>query len=509
MSRTTKHREHPSGFADTSNAERHVLGPLCLGRDFAPELASRIDPAVFSDPLRSDLVAHARELVASNELIDQSTITAHLEQDEAVLAQKEIELLEESGRLVCNLDRALEWYEVLVQESSGRVLYDTCDKLQKVITNGNNLALRAALISRIKLLGSPIAESGCLRELDVATLIRDGVPEVKFDLDEFLVPRTLTYLTGAPKGKKTLLALAWSIALTTRKSFCGLQTNGEHRILFLEAESATQIPSRFAKLCLAYEIEPDSVLQRIRFVTPRRRLRLEDAAQAAELHRLAADFKATWVVIDSFVRVHGLDENLPRDMALLANTAFLPLRDEVGCGVLILDHPPKSFGGVTRAKNESIRGSWEKLAAADSQIHVDNIATDVGKVAAVSVAASRLVPERDEPLYLRLWDTPNGGLAFEQVDEPQVPAKGRKPTAIDQAYNVISNESSRQPGLTFANAIRCCQAVGISKGTAKRAWAKLRDESQVSEVSEGVLRPETVAEERGLRSLTPPLGGET
>src|SRR6266478_3104454 len=89
------------------------------------------------------------------------------------------------------------------------------------------------------------------------------------------------------------------------------------------------------------QINPETALERIRFIRPRRRLQLEDPAQAAELVVAAQDFKATLVVIDSLRRVHGLDENSSRDMANLADGALLPLRGNEQRTVLAIDHDAK------------------------------------------------------------------------------------------------------------------------------------------------------------------------
>jgi hypothetical protein len=152
--------------------------------------------------------------------------------------------------------------------------------------------------------------------------------------------------------------------------------------------------------------------------------------------------------------------------------------------VLVLDHPPKPFPGGQRGRKEQIRGSWEKLAAADVQLHVDAIASEDGrKVAALSVAASRVTVEREEPIYMRLCDTGNGGIRFERADAPDIPVpKGRPPSQFERAVNVITAERGRTPDLTHSQAIARCMAEGVGERTAKSAWSHLK--GQVQEVQE-------------------------
>jgi putative DNA primase/helicase len=311
-----------------------------------------------------------------------------------------------------------------------------------------------------------------LAELDVLDLIRNGTPSVIMDLEDFLARRTLTYKTGAPKGYKTWAALEMAVCLSTGDDFAGLKVAERRRVLFLEAESWLQIPDRFERLCRGHGVSPAAVLEGVRFIIPNTPLRLERPDHAAALLQAARDFRADWIILDSFVRLHGLDENSSHDMALLANGALLPLRDQGGCGVLVLDHPPKPFPGGTRGRKEQIRGSWEKLAAADVQLHVDAIeADDGGKIAALSVAASRVAPERERPICMQLADTTNGGIRFEAVGAPEPKAKaGRPPTVFQQAVNIIRAEQARDPNLSYTDAVGRCMAAGVGKRTAGGAW---------------------------------------
>ena len=344
-----------------------------------------------------------------------------------------------------------------------------------------------------------------LEELDIRKMLREGIPKPVYDLEDFLVRRTVTYLTGNPKGFKTWLALSWACRLASGGKWAGLETRGDHRILFLEAESPMQIPDRFRRWCLANFLNPEPLLDRIKFVFPPSRLRLEFPDHFDQVRRLVESFRATWIVVDSFVRIHGSDENSSRDMAALANSAFLPLRDHLGCGVLILDHPPKPLHDGQRTRKEQIRGSWEKLAAADAQIHVETRETETGKIAAVSVGASRFGPEREEPLFVRLHDTPNCGTDFIPVDAPAEPVAGRPATAREKAAAVIREALAKNPALGFSEAMKAVEGAGVSKETGKRAWKEVKGQgSEGSEGSQMVLTPDRRQEVRlGSKGSTP------
>lgn len=309
-----------------------------------------------------------------------------------------------------------------------------------------------------------------LVQLDVAAMLRDGVPEPRYDLQDLLVEHDLCYMTAAPKDYKTWIALDWAICLASGLPWAGLKVTGDHRILFVEAEQWRQIPVRFKKLCAGYDLDPFEVLKRVTFFRPDLRLRLETDEHAFEIRSRAKDAGATWTFIDSFVRIHGLDENSSKDMGQLANVGLLPLRDGAGCGVLILDHTPKAVRGRQRYGKEQVRGSGEKLAAADCHLDVDVIREDDQHAILINVEAQRNAVERDRPLCVELLDTINGGARFQQRNAPERRAAGRPPTVKLHAQRLLSEAQATTPGLTHSEAIKTLAEAGITGGSAKRAW---------------------------------------
>ncbi len=347
-------------------------------------------------------------------------------------------------------------------------------------------------------------------EIDVRKALREGVPPIKYDLAPYLASGTLTLISGPPKSAKTWMALAWSICLVTGRSFCDLTPQGEHRVLFVEAEYPRQIIIRCGELCRALQVNPETALERIRFIRPRRRLQIEEPAQAAALVSAAQEFGATVVVIDSLRRVHSLDENNSRDMANLADGALLPLRGNDERTILVIDHDAKAWMMGSRPKSQQLRGSGDKLASCDVLLHVEKHEPEgEARRYELTVAASRVADEDIESLWLQIHPTKNGGILVdrgEPVEEEKRGRRGRTPTQHEQAVNVIRAERGRNPNLKFADAIKAVTAAGPSEATAARAWRKC----QLSEVSKPILTPDTTVEGRpGVKGVTPPIGGDT
>lgn len=301
-------------------------------------------------------------------------------------------------------------------------------------------------------------------EIPTAQLIRDGIPPVTWDLEPMLARRTLTCLSGSAKSYKTWIALDMVICLVSGQSFAGQAASGDHRVLFLEAENPLHVVPRFAALCKGRGLDPFELLERIRFISPDRLLmQLNRPEQASELIRLASDYRATWVVLDSLRRLHLLNENDSDQMAAFANTAMLPLRDQAGCGVLALDHTPIEERG-------RIRGSGDKLASLDQHINVLKRKSGGRPCAVLRVKDSRVMEESDHRYGLQLVQTDNGGLRLACLNALK---PGRPAEKLEAAAAAIKHLLCRYPDASQAQAVKvACQRSGCSEATAKRAWTE-------------------------------------
>ena len=175
-------------------------------------------------------------------------------------------------------------------------------------------------------------------------------------------------------------------------------------------------------------------------------LRLDLEADRARLEETVATLKPRFLILDPFVRLHRIDENVSGDVApLLAFLRELQRRHAVAIAVV---HHARKGAGTLRA-GQALRGSSEFHAWGDSNLYLrrdtdDRIALTVEHRAAAAIAGITLaLTQRDNALALQPAD------ADHQI-EPRVQA-----TSIDQRIAAALAEGE-QPR-TFAELRASCR----------------------------------------------------
>jgi hypothetical protein len=171
---------------------------------------------------------------------------------------------------------------------------------------------------------------------------------------------------GEPKCGKTFLALGLAVAVASGRPCLGrfpVHTTG--RVLLFAAEDAPVIlRSRLEKTCAHFGLELKN-LDLWALATPT--LRLDCPEDCQRLEQTVAELQPSLLILDPFVRLHRVDENV--SAAVVPLLAFLrDLQRRYHLAIAVVHHARK--GAAHLRPGQALRGSSEFHAWADSSLHL-------------------------------------------------------------------------------------------------------------------------------------------
>lgn len=274
---------------------------------------------------------------------------------------------------------------------------------------------------------------------------------------------------GEPKCCKSFLALDLAVAVASGapcvRRFAVPRTG---RVLLFAAEDALHVVrQRLAGIARAAgRALTDLDIQVI--TAPTVRLDLERDRDA--LTQTVAKLRPRLLVLDPFVRLHRVDENLSGEVApLLAYLRELQRRYHLA--VVLVHHARK--GGAKMRAGQALRGSSEFHAWGDSNLylrrHGEQLTLSVEHRAAASISTVQM-----------LLDTSDGAVALRTLDhgagaaEPPTPtAPAADPRSLEQ--RVVEHLAAAQAPMTAAALRKLCR---VRNATLQTALAVLLDEGR-------------------------------
>ncbi len=235
---------------------------------------------------------------------------------------------------------------------------------------------------------------------------------------------------GEPKTCKSFLALDMAVSVASGMACLGrfsVPTQG--RVLLFAAEDALHVVrERLEGVAGAVGVELSSL--DIQVITEPV-IRLDLSADRERLAATVARLSPRLLVLDPFVRMHRVDENLSGDVAPLL--AFLRgLQREHGLAVVVVHHAKKN-GGRVRA-GQALRGSSEFHAWGDSNLYLarrgDSLELTVEHRSAASIA----------PLHLELAGGASD-LALRPTAAPKASERSVPATAGERVLEALREAS--------------------------------------------------------------------
>jgi len=227
---------------------------------------------------------------------------------------------------------------------------------------------------------------------------------------------------GEPKCCKSFLALDLAVAVAAGTPCLGrFAVARPGRVLLYPAEDALHVVRRRLEgICAVAGIAlPDLDVQVI--TAPSLRLDLE--ADRARLEETVATLTPRLLILDPFVRLHRIDENVSGEVAPLL--AFLrELQRRHATAIAVVHHARKGAGAIRAG--QALRGSSEFHAWGDSNLYLrrdtdDRIALTVEHRAAAAIPGITLeLAQRNDALALRPVQAdpqPNRSVQQDSVDQ--------------------------------------------------------------------------------------------
>jgi hypothetical protein len=240
---------------------------------------------------------------------------------------------------------------------------------------------------------------------------------------------------GEPKCCKSFLALdlAVSVAAGT-PCLRHFAVPNPGRVLLYAAEDALHIVRRrLDGICAAAGV--DLAALDIQVITASS-LRLDLDTDRIRLHDTVARLKPRLLVLDPFVRLHRIDENVSGEVApLLAYLRDLQRRHDVA---VILVHHAKKGGGAMRG-GQALRGSSEFHAWGDSNLYLRRDSQDRIVLCIEHRAASAMPPR-----HLELTERENA-LALEIAGDQHLSTAATEVQSVDERImEALTNAQSPQ-----------------------------------------------------------------
>jgi hypothetical protein len=232
--------------------------------------------------------------------------------------------------------------------------------------------------------------------------LADSPEQQRWLVDGLWSEQAVGIIGGEPKCGKSFLALDLAVAVAAGIP-CLRRFAVSHpgRVLLYPAEDALHIVRRRLEgICAAAAVSLAELDVQV-ITAPSLRLDLE--ADRGRLEETVARLKPRLLVLDPFVRLHRIDENVSGDVApLLAFLRELQRRHAIA---VVLVHHAKKGAGALRA-GQALRGSSEFHAWGDSNLYLrrdsnDRIVLTVEHRAAAAIPGVTLdLIQRDHALAL-------------------------------------------------------------------------------------------------------------
>ena len=274
-------------------------------------------------------------------------------------------------------------------------------------------------------------------------------PEQEWLAENMIIHKGLHFIAAASGSGKSWLGIDLAIACASGRPWCHFIETIQTKVLYINEEIETR--KFWGRFCMMHPTDiPDLHIIQKKNTKVDKPLHMNTLVNYVKKHEIRL------VIVDTFVRVHGMDENDNGAVAKLYDR-FQEIID-AGAAVVILHHNKKAAPG-TSLTQDSMRGASDLAAQADMVLSINH---DIeAKTYDVRTVKHRHIGEDDWVHFVyRLTSEQPGHLAIEQIS-----SAGSESEVLDRIVQYVADN----PGKT-KNGI--CS--GIKKGR-NLVWETIAD----------------------------------
>lgn len=249
-----------------------------------------------------------------------------------------------------------------------------------------------------------------------ATLGADE-PELCWLIDGLWAKSTVGIVGGEPKCCKSFLALDMAVALAAGTPCLGhFRVQKKGRVLLYAAEDAPAIVRRRLE-GICHQAGVDLHALDIQVITAPA-LRIDLVGDQARLRETVEALRPDLLILDPFVRLHRIDENVSADVVPILSY-LRELQRCAGVAVVLVHHAKK--GGAKIRAGQALRGSSEFHAWTDTILYLkrkgDDLDLTIEHRAAPSEAGIRLALQQERPRLVRADAAPESERRADQIED--------------------------------------------------------------------------------------------
>lgn len=170
-------------------------------------------------------------------------------------------------------------------------------------------------------------------------------------IEKLIAPKSVGVLTGKRGTFKTFFALNFGICASVGEPVLDKFPTKKLKVLYLDKENGTSIiQERVSMLKKGLGLDQDLDIAFICFS----QLRLDNNEDIRILEKIIVDNKINFLIVDTYRRAIGFDENSATDVSYLFVNVLRPLVDKHDLSILLIHHDKKSSSGD---EMDDIRGS--------------------------------------------------------------------------------------------------------------------------------------------------------